>query len=52
MEDVSLVVDATPLPVQRCRSDVAEGSEGVWDGAHKIWGTIYFCFISSNSFNF
>jgi hypothetical protein len=52
MEDVTLVVDATPLPIQRCRNDIAEGSEGIWDGAHKIWGTIFFCFFSSNLFDF
>jgi hypothetical protein len=42
MDNVTLIVDATPLPIQHCRSDIKEGEEGVWDGGHQMWGMTLF----------
>jgi hypothetical protein len=42
MENVTLIVDATPLPIQHCRNDTKDGEEGVWDGAHQMWGMFLF----------
>jgi hypothetical protein len=41
MENVTLIVDATPIPIQHRRNDAKQGDEGVWDGAHHMWGTIF-----------
>jgi hypothetical protein len=42
MENVTLIVDATSLPIQHCRNDTKEGEEGVWDKAHQMWGMFLF----------
>jgi hypothetical protein len=38
-ENVTFIIDATPLPIQHQRSDASSRENGVWDGAHKMWGT-------------
>jgi hypothetical protein len=42
MENVTLIAGAMPLPIQHCRNDTKEGEEGVWDGAHQMWGMFFF----------
>jgi hypothetical protein len=37
-ENTTLILDATPLPIQHRRTDQKEGENGVWDEAHKMWG--------------
>lgn len=40
-ENVTFIVDTTPLPIQHHRNDAKSGENGVWDGAHKMWGTCF-----------
>jgi hypothetical protein len=47
MENVTLIVDATPIPILHRRNDAKQGDEGVWDGAHHMWGTIFHHCLSS-----
>jgi hypothetical protein len=37
-ENTTLILGVTTLPIQHCRTDQKEGENGVWDGAHKMWG--------------
>jgi hypothetical protein len=40
-KNVTLIVDTTPLPIQHHRNDPTSGQNGVWDGAHKMWGNFF-----------
>jgi hypothetical protein len=46
-ENVTFIIDATPLPIQHQRGDASSEENGVWDGAHKMWGTYFSCTTSS-----
>jgi len=37
LNNVTLIVDSAPLPIQHRRSDTNDGPKDVWDGAHKMW---------------
>jgi hypothetical protein len=43
LENTTLILDATPLPIERRRDEPLNGDEGVWDEAHKMFGTIPLC---------
>lgn len=37
LENTTLILDATPLPIERRRDEPLNGDEGVWDEAHKMF---------------
>jgi hypothetical protein len=46
-ENVTFIIYATLLPIQHQRGDASSGENGVWDDAHKMWGTYFSCTTSS-----
>jgi len=46
-ENVSFIIDTTPLPIQHQQGDVSSVENGVWDEAHKTWGAYFSGTISS-----
>lgn len=43
LENTTLILDSTPLPIERKRDEPLNSDEGVWDEAHKMFGTIPLC---------
>lgn len=38
LKKTTLILDSTFLPIERRRDEPFDGDEGVWDGAHQLYG--------------